>query len=222
VSALYDIILADCPWPYYGDPNKDAAAGKHYALLSLGEIAAIPVASMASPSAALFMWATCPRLPDALETMKAWGWYFRSVAFIWVKTRRDGAIIHGQGVQPTFTKPTTELLLAGTRKKTGRAFPLLDHAMGQVVLAPRGAHRTLRPRAYRGVGRPRTRPRRHPLGDAVSGSILCRIGIHLFRPWRVTSSAGAYPRQYARRCRFCDREEAFSYHYPRRMTHDKD
>jgi N6-adenosine-specific RNA methylase IME4 len=140
VSALYDIILADCPWPYYGDPNKDAAAGKHYALLSLGEIAAIPVASMASPSAALFMWATCPRLPDALETMKAWGWYFRSVAFIWVKTRRDGAIIHGQGVQPTFTKPTTELLLAGTRKKTGRAFPLLDHAMGQVVLAPRGAH----------------------------------------------------------------------------------
>jgi hypothetical protein len=24
----YRIVLADPPWPYYGDPNKNAAAGK--------------------------------------------------------------------------------------------------------------------------------------------------------------------------------------------------
>jgi len=137
----YEIILADCPWPYYGSKVKDAAAGKHYDLMSLDDIAKIPVREMAEKRAALFLWATCPRLPDAIDTIRAWGWHYRGVAFAWCKVRKsDGALIHGQGVPPTFTKPSMELLLVATTMKTGRAFPLLDLAMPQVVLAPRGAH----------------------------------------------------------------------------------
>jgi len=138
----YEIILADCPWPYYGSKVKDAAAGKHYDLMSLDDIAKIPVREMAEKRAALFLWATCPRLPDAIDTIRAWGWHYRGVAFAWCKVRKsDGALIHGQGVPPTFTKPSMELLLVATTMKTGRAFPLLDLAMPQVVLAPRGAQR---------------------------------------------------------------------------------
>jgi N6-adenosine-specific RNA methylase IME4 len=136
----YDIILADPAWPYYGSTTKNAAAGKHYDLMSLAQIGAIPVRAMANPKAALFLWATCPRLPDAIDTIRAWGFHYRGVAFTWVKTRRDGGIIHGQGVPPTITKPNCELLLVATTMKRGRPFPLLNHAMGQVVLAPRGKH----------------------------------------------------------------------------------
>ena len=34
----YNIIYADPPWYYYGDPNKNAAAGKHYPLMKTEEI----------------------------------------------------------------------------------------------------------------------------------------------------------------------------------------
>ncbi len=136
----YAVIYADPPWHYYGDPNKDQAAGKHYSLMLTPEIAALPVGSITAPQAALFLWATGPKLPEAIEVMKAWGFHYRGVAFVWVKTARDGHIIRGQGVRPTFTKPTTEFLLVGSTCRTGRPLKLLTEAQGQVVLAPRGGH----------------------------------------------------------------------------------
>jgi N6-adenosine-specific RNA methylase IME4 len=136
----YQVILADPPWLYYGDPNKDQAAGKHYQLMSTADISALPVPSITAPSAALFLWATGPRLPEALEVMKAWGFHYRGIAYVWAKSRRDGGLIHGQGVRPTFTKPTSELVLVGSTCRRGRPLKLLTESQGQVVLAPRGRH----------------------------------------------------------------------------------
>ena len=136
----YEIIYADPPWWYYGDPNKMAAAGKHYNLMKTPDICALKVDSIAAKDAALFLWATSSKMPDAIEVMKAWGFHYRGVSHVWVKTRRDGGIIHGMGVRPTVTKPTTEFVLVGTRRKTGRPFKLLTENQGQVVLAPREEH----------------------------------------------------------------------------------
>jgi N6-adenosine-specific RNA methylase IME4 len=136
----YEVILADPPWLYYGDPNKDQAAGKHYSLMSTAEIARLPVGSITAPRAALFLWATGPRLPEAIKVMEAWGFHFRGIAYVWVKTARDGHIINGQGVRPTFTKPTSELVLVGSTCRRGRPLSLLTEAQGQIVLASRGRH----------------------------------------------------------------------------------
>jgi N6-adenosine-specific RNA methylase IME4 len=136
----YDIVYADPPWHYYGSQLKDAAAAKHYPLMSQEELAALPVRGIMSRRAALFLWATCPRLDFALKLIDEWGLSYRGVAYVWVKVNRQGRIINGQGVPPTFTKPTTELLLVATTKPTGRPFPILDLAQPQVVLHPRGAH----------------------------------------------------------------------------------
>ncbi|MEO6835344.1 MAG: MT-A70 family methyltransferase [Candidatus Tumulicola sp.] len=139
-DARYDIAYVDPPWYYYGSPIKDAAAAKHYPLMSLEELAAIDVRRILNKRAAVFMWATCPRLQFAIELIEAWGLHYRGVAYVWVKTNRAGRIISGQGVPPTFTKPTTELVLAATTKSTGRPFPILDLAQSQVILQPRAAH----------------------------------------------------------------------------------
>lgn len=136
----YQVIYADPPWHYYGDPNKDQAAGKHYDLMNTADIAALRVRSITAPLAALFLWATCPRLPEAIEVMAAWGFHYRGVHSVWVKTARDGHIINGQGVRPTFSKPTAEFLLVGSTCRRGRPLPLLTEAQAQVVLAPRGRH----------------------------------------------------------------------------------
>jgi N6-adenosine-specific RNA methylase IME4 len=136
----YDIAYVDPPWYYYGSPIKDAAAAKHYPLMSLEELAAIDVRRMLNKRAAVFMWATCPRLDFAIKLIDAWNLHYRGVAYVWVKVNKRGAIIAGQGVPPTFTKPTSELLLVATTRPTGRPFPILDLAQPQVVLQPRGVH----------------------------------------------------------------------------------
>ncbi len=136
-SSKYKVILADPPWLYYGDPLKDQAAGKHYSLMSQSELKRIPVRSIAEQRAALFLWATRPRLPEAIDLMGAWGFHYRGVAYVWVKTTTSGKIISGQGVRPTFVKPTTEFLLVGSTCKVGRPLPILTESQGQVVLAAR-------------------------------------------------------------------------------------
>lgn len=137
----FDIIYVDCPWKYYGSSTKNAAAGKHYNLMSQPDLKAIPVKSVLNKRAAVFMWATGPRLDYAIEVMKAWGMHYRGVAHVWVKTRKsDNGIINGQGVPPTYSKPTTEFLLLGTTKKAGRMVPLRKFNTAQVVLCPRAGH----------------------------------------------------------------------------------
>jgi N6-adenosine-specific RNA methylase IME4 len=136
----FSIVYADPPWSYYGDPNKDQAAGKHYSCMTDDQLAELPVRDILSPNAVVFLWATCPRLDSAIFLLREWGLYFRGVSFVWVKTRKDGGIINGQGIRPTLTKPTTEMVLAGTTTAKGRTLPIIDEGVPQVVLAPRGRH----------------------------------------------------------------------------------
>jgi N6-adenosine-specific RNA methylase IME4 len=131
----YDIIYADPAWPYTGSADKMAAAGKHYPLMSWEDLAAMPVREHMARRAALFMWATGPLLHRQVQLIEQWGLHYRGVAWVWAKTRKDGQLIGGQGVPPTFVKPTTEFVLAATTNRTGRAFPILDQAMHQVVLS---------------------------------------------------------------------------------------
>ena len=139
-ARTYEIIYADPPWSYYGSEIKDAAAAKHYPLMSQDDLARLPVRALLAPRAVLFLWATGPRLHYAVDLIARWGLHYRGVAYVWVKTNRRGEIIRGQGVMPTFTKPTSEFVLAATTMPTGRPFPLLDLAQGQVVLHARAEH----------------------------------------------------------------------------------
>jgi N6-adenosine-specific RNA methylase IME4 len=136
----FEIVYADPPWSYYGSPIKDAAAGKHYPLMSQEALAKLPVREIMARRAALFLWATGPRLHFAIELLQTWKLHFRGVLYVWIKTNRRGEIIRGQGIVPTFTKPTSEFVLAATTTPTGRPFPLLDLAQAQVVLHPRSDH----------------------------------------------------------------------------------
>jgi N6-adenosine-specific RNA methylase IME4 len=136
----YDIVLCDIPWMYFGDANKNAAAGKHYRLMETEQVHALPVREIMSKRSVVFLWATGPKLDAAIDVIRAWDLHYRGVSYVWVKTRKDGTPIGAQGVMPTFTKPTTEFVLAATTNKRGRPFPILDLKQPQVVFAPRGRH----------------------------------------------------------------------------------
>jgi N6-adenosine-specific RNA methylase IME4 len=105
-TQLYGVIYADPPWrfePYSRDSGMDRAADNHYPTMVLDEIKALEIP--AADDAVLFLWATSPMLPQALEVMAAWGFTYKSHA-VWVKHRT------GTGY---WFRNKHELLLVGTR-----------------------------------------------------------------------------------------------------------
>lgn len=102
----YGVILADPPWqfePRSRETGMDRAADNHYPTMGIDQIKALDVP--ASDDCVLFLWATSPMLPEALETMMTWGFDYKS-SFIWIKDRA------GTGY---WNRNRHELLLVGTK-----------------------------------------------------------------------------------------------------------
>ena len=89
------------------------AAENHYPTMSIDELCALPVAQLAAPDSALFLWATFPQLPEALRLIEAWGFTYKSVAFVWLKkNRRADSWFYGLGF---WTRGNAEICLLATR-----------------------------------------------------------------------------------------------------------
>lgn len=139
-TQIFNVAYIDPPWDYGVQSTGTNHAQDHYSLMDTARLQALDIKSLLSTPGAAFVWATSPKLHEAIKCIEAWGLHYRGVAYVWVKTRRDGGIINGQGVRPTYTKPTTEYLLLATTNKTGRPFKLYKEGQKQVVLHDRGAH----------------------------------------------------------------------------------
>ena len=87
IEKKYTVIYADPPWKYKVW-SGGGAADAHYPTMNLEDIKALPVSQLAAKDCALFLWITFPMLHEAWGVMKAWGFSFRTVAFVWVKLNR--------------------------------------------------------------------------------------------------------------------------------------
>jgi N6-adenosine-specific RNA methylase IME4 len=79
------------PWSY----RDKCHAGQRgviykYQTMTIEEIKALPVWSIAAPDCCLFLWVTFPQLQEGLDTIKAWGFTYKTVAFNWVKKNKSG------------------------------------------------------------------------------------------------------------------------------------
>ena len=111
----YEVIYADPPWRYvvWSNKGKGRSAESHYPTMSLAEICALPVKEFAAPDSALFLWATFPNLLDAFQVMKAWGFHYKTVAFVWVKrNKKSPGWFWGLGY---WTRANAEICLLATK-----------------------------------------------------------------------------------------------------------
>ena len=91
---VYNIIYADPPWNYSNNQCDDPTrGGKSYPLMSQDKLKALPVASIAAPDCVLFLWATMPKLQEALDVIAAWGFRHITCAFTWVKINPTGQVV---------------------------------------------------------------------------------------------------------------------------------
>ena len=99
----YQIIYADPPWKYNdkmemkGVHGNIRGASSFYPTMSIEQIKAIPVSDISDDNCVLFLWVVFPLLQEGLDTIRAWGFKYKTCAFNWVKTTNGGYIHLGMG-----------------------------------------------------------------------------------------------------------------------------
>ena len=98
----YQVIYADPPWDYGGKMQYDkttiksknegfhkkiflSSAEFKYPTLKLKQLKELDVAGIAAEDCLLFMWTTGPQMANSIELGKAWGFEYKTIAFVWDK-----------------------------------------------------------------------------------------------------------------------------------------
>jgi N6-adenosine-specific RNA methylase IME4 len=102
-TGKFSLLLADPPWRYDFAEADNRKVENQYPTMSVEDICALAVPAAAN--SVLFLWATAPKLREALQVMERWGFEYQTHA-IWDKKKIGmGYWFRGQH----------ELLLLGTK-----------------------------------------------------------------------------------------------------------
>lgn len=86
VAERYPVIYADPPWRYEHSETESRAIENQYPTMTLDDIKALPLGDIAFDDCVLFMWATSPKLDEAMQVLTAWGFSYRTCA-VWDKQK---------------------------------------------------------------------------------------------------------------------------------------
>ena len=120
----YKTILADPPWDINQKGKRGAA--RHYPLMTLDQIKAMPVKDLSEENAHLYLWIPNGLLQEGLDVIKAWGFTYRSM-LTWAKPRLSLG---------NFIRTASETILFATR---GHA-PVKFHGQPSWLFAPVQEH----------------------------------------------------------------------------------
>lgn len=142
----YQVIYADPPWDYGGKMQYDkttiksknenfekdifiSSASFKYPTVKLKDLMTLPVQDIADTNCILFMWTTGPQLANSIQLGEAWGFEYKTVAFVWDK------MVHNPG---RYTLSQTEFVLAF--KKGNFPAPRGARNVRQLLQVHRGKH----------------------------------------------------------------------------------
>ena len=129
----YKIIYADPPWRY-DQKRLQGAAEKHYATMNINDMCALPINNLADSDCVLFLWVTFPMLPDALKLIEAWGFEYKTVAFVWLKkNKKSPSWFYGLGF---WTRGNAEICLLAKRGNPKRC----STSVHQLIISPVEQH----------------------------------------------------------------------------------
>jgi N6-adenosine-specific RNA methylase IME4 len=133
----FDIIYADPPWKYDFSATDDRNWENQYPVMELDDIKALKLPQIAEDSV-LFLWATSPKLEQAMQVINAWGFEYKTCA-VWDKE------IIGCG---WWLRGQHELLLIGIKGRP--LLPLAENRFSSVYIEKRAEH-SKKPEFYYGM-----------------------------------------------------------------------
>lgn len=146
----YNIIYADPPWQY-GSKQLFRKNGirfhrleEEYPTLPTSEMAKLDVGRIAAEDCALFMWSTDSHIAEAIELMKAWGFRYVTIVFVWAKQTNTGKMVCNLGA---WTMKNCEVCLFGTKGRMSKYKK--SNSVKQLFFAERTKH-SKKPNCVRG------------------------------------------------------------------------
>ena len=133
MTKKYKIIYADPPWAYRNMGNIQATANSHYSTMNNEDICKLPINEIADDNSILFLWATFPKIQEALNVIKSWGFEYKTVGFVWIKKNKCGSNFFGVG---WYTKSNAEVCLIGVKGKS----PKISNSISQIIETVREKH----------------------------------------------------------------------------------
>lgn len=133
----YNIVYADPPWDYNVWNRKDKArtAASHYKTTSMEHLKKMNIVQFTYDNCVLFMWATLPCYKEAVQLAEAWGFAYKTVAFVWIKINKNiHSFFTGLG---HYTRANAEMVLLFAK---GEPLQRINKNVGQVVVAKVGKH----------------------------------------------------------------------------------
>jgi N6-adenosine-specific RNA methylase IME4 len=111
----YHVIYCDPPWDYDGrtflnkKANDTGAASDHYPTMTPQELIDFgsKIKTITTNKAICYMWTTGPQLDISIDVLKAWGFTYKTIAFVWDKQRTNPG---------HYTLSQTEICIVGTQK----------------------------------------------------------------------------------------------------------
>lgn len=133
-TGCFRLLYGDPPWRYEHVETESRAIENQYPTMSLDEICALSVP--AADDAVLFLWATSPKVAEAIRVIDAWGFNYRTCA-VWDKE------LIGMGY---YFRQQHELLLVAA--KGSLPVPLPSARPSSVIRERRGGHSEKPERVY--------------------------------------------------------------------------
>jgi N6-adenosine-specific RNA methylase IME4 len=131
------IIYVDPPWAYRPCGRLGGLAVNEYPCLNLEQLKMLkePIDKMASKNCALLMWTTGPKIMEAGELIEHWGFDYKTVFNVWLKTTKNDLVVCGLGF---YTRSCCEFLLLATRGNMKTK--VMNRSISQIVIDPVGVH----------------------------------------------------------------------------------
>lgn len=109
---FYQHIVIDPPWGFdlYSEAGGEKSAMAHYDVMEDEAVLELPVGRLAAENCLLKCWATAPKLPLAIEAVRAWGFQYKSY-MVWHKVTKNAKTRLGTGFR---VRTTGEIVIVAT------------------------------------------------------------------------------------------------------------
>jgi N6-adenosine-specific RNA methylase IME4 len=131
----YNIIYADPAWNYTDKSLNRGGAARHYKTMTDDEIQNLQVQKIAAENCILFLWATFPKIQEALDVIEHWGFEYKTMGFTWIKKNKKSINTNFWGMG-RWTRSNAEICLLATKGKPKR----LNAGVHSVIETPIQRH----------------------------------------------------------------------------------
>lgn len=137
----YKVIYADPPWSYktYSKPDEGTVPHRSevepYKSMTYEELEALPVFDVAAKDCVLHMWVISSHIDQAIKLAAKWGFTYKSLGLVWVKTQKHNPEVPKMGMGKWF-RQETEFCLLFTMGKPKRE----SAGVRQTILEPAREH----------------------------------------------------------------------------------